>query len=93
MASEQFPNRFAPLILSSRREHPKLIYGTAFKGDQTYPLTALALEHGFKGLDSANYPTAYQEAQVGNAIQKALKAGVKRENILVGLTIHTVILN
>ncbi|KAF4635236.1 hypothetical protein G7Y89_g2871 [Cudoniella acicularis] len=88
MAAQEFsPNdlteRFTPLKLSSGRVHPFLLYGTGFKGDQTGHLAKLALKNGFEGLDSANYPTAYNEVLVGDAVQEALKSGVKRKDILI----------
>jgi len=72
--------RFAPLVLSSGQKHPYLLYGTAFKKERTGELTALALKHGFEGIDSANYPSAYEEALAGDGI---LGSGVKRGDILV----------
>lgn len=78
-----YETRYTKPKLSSGRVHPYLIYGTAFKDDRTGSLTEIALKKGFEGLDSANYPAAYQEPQVGEALQKALKSGVKREDILV----------
>ncbi|KAI8945581.1 Aldo/keto reductase [Xylaria longipes] len=79
-------NRYQGIVLtklSSGRIHPYLIYGTAFKKNRTQELTEKALERGFEGVDSANFPTSYEESQVGEAIQKALRLGVKREDILV----------
>ncbi|RYC64814.1 hypothetical protein CHU98_g1426 [Xylaria longipes] len=78
-----FNNRYVRTKLSSGRIHPYLIYGTAFKKNRTQELTEKALERGFEGVDSANFPTSYEESQVGEAIQKALRLGVKREDILV----------
>ncbi|EHK26500.1 uncharacterized protein TRIVIDRAFT_52445 [Trichoderma virens Gv29-8] len=75
--------RYTRLELSSGAVHPFQVYGTAFKEDRTENLTALALETGFVGLDSANYPTAYEEGQVGEAIQKALQLGVKRSDLFI----------
>lgn len=78
-----FDGRYTQPKLPSGRVHPYLIYGTGFKEDRTEALTGLALANGFQGLDSANYPTAYQEEQVGKALQTAPEAGVKRDDILV----------
>ncbi|EFY84298.1 aldo-keto reductase (AKR), putative [Metarhizium acridum CQMa 102] len=74
---------FSPLRLSTGTVHPFHIYGTAFKEGRTGELTALALRKGFRGLDSANYPSAYEEAAVGVAIEEAVKSGVKREDLFV----------
>jgi diketogulonate reductase-like aldo/keto reductase len=43
----------------------------------------LALKTGFEGLDTANYPTAYNESATGEALQEAFTSRLKRENILV----------
>lgn len=44
----------------------------AFKEDRTGELKALALKKGFRGVDSANYPSAYEEPSVGIAMVKRL---------------------
>jgi len=75
--------RYTRLELSSGVVHPFQVYGTAFKEDRTGNLTTLALETGFVGLDSANYPTAYDERQVGEAIQRALQSGMKRNDLFI----------
>ncbi|CAG7555137.1 unnamed protein product [Fusarium equiseti] len=62
---------------------PLLLYGTAWKEGQTSKLTEKALEHGFKGLDTANYPTAYNEPLTGDGLAAALKSGVCREEIFI----------
>ncbi|KAH0597857.1 hypothetical protein MHUMG1_04229 [Metarhizium humberi] len=51
---------------------PFYIYGTAFKDDRTGELKALALKKGFRGVDSANYLSAYEQPSVGIAIEEAL---------------------
>jgi diketogulonate reductase-like aldo/keto reductase len=71
---------FTPLILSSGKRHPYLLYGTAFKKEKTGALTTLALQHGFEGIDTANYPSGYEEALTGDGITKS---GVNRNDILV----------
>ena len=50
---------------------PRFLYGTAWKEEQTTSLTGLALEQGFRGIDSANQRKHYNETGVGKAIQKA----------------------
>ena len=55
---------------------PSLVYGTAWKEDETERLTLLALEAGFRGIDTANQRKHYHEAQVGSAITKALGRGL-----------------
>ncbi|KAI1342872.1 putative aldo-keto reductase [Xylariaceae sp. FL0016] len=62
---------------------PLQLYGTAWKEDKTAELTSTALSQGFKGLDTANYPTAYEETLTGQGIAAALKSGIKREDIFI----------
>jgi diketogulonate reductase-like aldo/keto reductase len=47
---------------------PRFLYGTAWKEDQTQRLTELALQQGFRGIDTANQRRHYHEAAVGAAI-------------------------
>ncbi len=54
---------------------PKLLYGTAWKEERTASLTTLALEAGFRGIDTANQRKHYFEAAVGTAVQQAVGAG------------------
>src|SRR5260221_14407792 len=54
---------------------PKLLYGTAWKEERTESLTALALEAGFRGIDTANQRKHYFEAAVGQAVRTAIGAG------------------
>src|SRR3954453_13982781 len=55
---------------------PRFLYGTAWKEEQTQPLTELALRQGFRGIDTANQRRHYHEAAVGAAIAAALAGGV-----------------
>lgn len=58
-----------------------IVYGTAWKEDATERLTRLALDNGFRGIDTANQRKHYFEAAVGKAVQSFLSAsGVKRES-------------
>jgi diketogulonate reductase-like aldo/keto reductase len=45
-----------------------ILYGTAWKEDRTAELVRLALEQGFKGIDTANQRRHYHEAAVGEAV-------------------------
>jgi diketogulonate reductase-like aldo/keto reductase len=56
--------------------HPNFLYGTAWKEDRTAALTALALEAGFRGIDTANQRRHYFEAGVGEALAAAYRAGI-----------------
>jgi diketogulonate reductase-like aldo/keto reductase len=55
---------------------PQLIYGTAWKEERTEALTRLALESGFRGIDTANQRKHYFEVGVGAALRSVLAAGV-----------------
>ena len=54
---------------------PKLLNGTAWKEERTEGLTTLALEAGFRGIDTANQRKHYFEVAVGKAVQAAITAG------------------
>jgi diketogulonate reductase-like aldo/keto reductase len=63
---------------------PRLLYGTAWKEDDTERLTLLALQNGFRGIDTANQRKHYHEAAVGQGIAAAIRAGlVKRDELFV----------
>jgi len=63
---------------------PRFLYGTAWKEAETERLTTLALEQGFRGIDTANQRKHYYEAAVGQAVQQAIAAGqVKREELFL----------
>ncbi|MDH3719426.1 MAG: aldo/keto reductase, partial [Planctomycetota bacterium] len=44
---------------------PQFLYGTAWKEEDTQRLTELALQQGFRGIDTANQRRHYDEAGVG----------------------------
>lgn len=54
---------------------PRFLYGTAWKEDQTQRLTELALEQGFRGIDTANQRKHYHEVGVGQAIASGIASG------------------
>ena len=54
---------------------PSFLYGTAWKEERTEALTRLALQAGFRGIDTANQRKHYFEAGVGAALKSALEAG------------------
>jgi diketogulonate reductase-like aldo/keto reductase len=60
-----------------------LLYGTAWKGDKTAHLTETAILSGFTCVDTANYPTAYDEQRTGDGIAAALASGTKRSDLFV----------
>ena len=61
--------------LSSALKKP-FIYGTAWKEEETKRLTRLAIEQGFRGIDTANQRKHYHEAAVGEAVTEAIRDGV-----------------
>ena len=63
---------------------PGFLYGTAWKEDQTHRLVELALEQGFRGIDTANQRKHYHEAAVGQAVAAAIQRGqVKRDDLFL----------
>lgn len=62
---------------------PFLLYGTAWKEGDTAKLTQEAFEHGFTGVDTANYPTAYEEPLTGDGLATIIQAGVHRSDLFV----------
>lgn len=63
---------------------PRLMYGTAWKGERTEDLVYKALRAGFRAIDTAAQPQNYDEAAVGRGIRRAVSEGiVKREDLFV----------
>ena len=63
---------------------PKFIYGTAWKEDDTHRLTSLAIQSGFRGIDTANQRKHYVEADVGEAIQRQIDVGlITRDELFI----------
>ncbi len=60
---------------------PAIVYGTAWKKDDTARLVTLALQAGFRGIDTACQPKHYNEAGVGAGIAASLGAGLSRTDI------------
>lgn len=55
---------------------PRFLYGTAWKEEDTQRLTELALQQGFRGIDTANQRRHYHEAGVGAAVAAAIASGL-----------------
>jgi diketogulonate reductase-like aldo/keto reductase len=72
---ETYPAR---IMLRPLTRIPGFLYGTAWKEQETERLTRLALEAGFRGVDTANQRRHYFEAGVGAAVKKAIAGGVVR---------------
>ena len=63
---------------------PRFLYGTAWKEGKTQHLTELALQQGFRGIDTANQRRHYHEAAVGRAIAASIASGlVVREDLFL----------
>ena len=61
---------------------PRFLYGTAWKEDRTEALVRLALDAGFRGVDTANQRRHYFEAAVGSAVAAWCDAGPGRREDL-----------
>lgn len=62
---------------------PCMLYGTAWKKERTADLVALALENGFRGIDTACQPKHYEEALVGEGVTHFYQKGGKREELFI----------
>jgi diketogulonate reductase-like aldo/keto reductase len=61
-----------------------MIYGTAWKKDQTALLVRRAIGAGFRAIDVAAQPKHYREDLVGEGIRASIQEGhVKREDLYV----------
>lgn len=77
--------RDMPLLGGPSSRIPRLLYGTAWKGDQTADLVYTALRVGFRGLDTAAQPKHYDERAVAEGVGRAVAEGlVRREHLFVG---------
>jgi diketogulonate reductase-like aldo/keto reductase len=62
---------------------PAILYGTAWKKADTARLVSLAIQTGFRGIDTACQPKHYDERGVGAGIAACLNAGLKRGDLYV----------
>lgn len=62
---------------------PAIIYGTAWKKESTADLVTKAIQHGFRGIDTACQPKHYNEAGVGEALSRLACAGIERESLFI----------
>ena len=61
---------------------PRIIYGTAWKKDETAHWVEQAIRTGFRGIDTACQPKHYDEAGVGKGIARCIQTGhVQREDL------------
>lgn len=66
---------------SAKVNMPWIIYGTAWKKDRTADLVEQAVLAGFRGIDTAGQPKHYDEAGVGEALQRLKARGIERESV------------
>jgi diketogulonate reductase-like aldo/keto reductase len=62
---------------------PTFMYGTAWKKEATTQLVQLAVNSGFRAIDTANQVIHYDEALVGQALQALAKSGIRREELFL----------
>jgi diketogulonate reductase-like aldo/keto reductase len=60
---------------------PRIIYGTAWKKADTARLVTLAIQCGFRGIDTACQPKHYDEAGVGAGVAASLREGLTRADL------------
>lgn len=73
-----------PIVEISGVRVPRFLYGTAWKESETQRLTELAMQQGFRGIDTANQRKHYDETAVGQAIAAVIATGlVAREDLFL----------
>ena len=71
-------------MMASILSKPKLIYGTAWKKDDTAAFVEQAIVCGFRAIDTACQPKHYNERGVGDAIDSVMKKyGLHREELFI----------
>lgn len=71
------------MMSSSGIAMPCLLYGTAWKKDRTADLVTKAVKYGFRGIDTACQPKHYNEAGVGEAIQRLAREDIYRNELYI----------
>jgi diketogulonate reductase-like aldo/keto reductase len=69
------------LVSSQGVRCPRILYGTAWKKMRTQELVRLAIERGFRGIDTACQPKHYQEAGVGAGVAACLNDRLRRSDL------------
>ncbi|MCS5710645.1 aldo/keto reductase [Candidatus Berkiella aquae] len=69
--------------MSNGIKMPSLIYGTAWKKEQTAGLVVKAIKNGFRGIDTACQPKHYFEPGVGQALKDLELMGITREQLFL----------
>lgn len=88
---EVTPNGYTSMLTNSGsgsanspKSFPRLIYGTAWKGDSSEDLVYQAIKNGFRHIDTACQPKHYNEAGVGRGWRRAAnELGLDREDIFI----------
>ena len=62
---------------------PAFMYGTAWKKETTGDLVQLAVNSGFRAIDTANQLIHYNEALVGQALHKLAQQGFTRKSLFL----------
>jgi diketogulonate reductase-like aldo/keto reductase len=69
------------ILSNSKVRVPRIIYGTAWKKAATQNLVSLAMQNGFRGIDTACQPKHYDEAAVGAAVAASMTKGLARSDL------------
>ena len=86
MSSARFaaPIPKAVSLMRSGPPPPPLLYGTAWKTDRTEEFVFMAVQNGFRGIDTACQPKHYYEPGVGNALVRIYALGqIRREDMFI----------
>jgi diketogulonate reductase-like aldo/keto reductase len=75
--------RNAFVISAAGVRSPRIIYGTAWKKAHTKALVTKAIQHGFRGIDTACQPKHYDETGVGAGIAACLGGGLSRADLYI----------
>ena len=62
---------------------PAFMYGTAWKKETTGDLVELAVNSGFRAIDTANQLIHYNETLVGQALHNLVQQGISRESLFL----------
>ena len=60
---------------------PRIVYGTAWKKTDTERLVRIAIQTGFRGIDTACQPKHYHEAGVGAGVATCLNDTLRRDHL------------
>jgi diketogulonate reductase-like aldo/keto reductase len=69
------------ILSNSKVRVPRIIYGTAWKTVATDKLVSLAIDRGFRGIDTACQPKNYDEARVGAGVAASAREGLARPDL------------